>query len=230
VSPERERVSVAARALEQALTQVNDVVRKVEAVNAAASAATTAASEAQSLRQERQRVLEDQLRAGGVDHDAPELRDLESRLAQVEAVEKRAAAVSAAHSSVAAGLQEELRDLRDKVPALRTELLLAQFEAAGVEIREVEMPAFRAAAERYAEAWARLAGAGRAHCEMAVDLRGQGVAVQPLGAPQQTRVVRFSPIGFGFADSGGFNSVDVDSGPATDAATAEFLARWRSAD
>jgi hypothetical protein len=165
----------------------------------------------------------------GIDHSAPELTELEPRIAEAEAAERRAGAVSAAQQNLLSGLQEQRQALFAQLPALRAELALAQFDRATLEIETLKAEE-REAAEVYGAVHARLCGAGRAHNEMAAELRQKyGASVQPLGTQYPDRVLSFHPVGFGFDDRGGFNTLSVDIGTATDDATAEFLARWRAA-
>ncbi len=230
VSPEVHRLRVAALAVEQNLARRADIEAQIASVNTHAETAVATARAAAELRQQRQQMLEQQLRADGIDHAAPELTKIEARIAQAGVEESRAAAVRDAQQNILSDLQERRRALVAELPALRGALLAVQFDHAKVEIESDLVPALREAAECYGEAYAKLCGAGLASQELAKQLREQhGVNVSTFGTTYPQRVLNFSPVGFGFSDRGQYNLIEIDTSQGIAAAAAECLARWRSA-
>ncbi len=228
VSHELQRLRAALLAQGQLAAKNDELARQINAVNKAAAASSAATGTAQSLRQERQQILERQLQSGAVDHSDAELVAIEAKLTDAELNESRAASVADAQQTLLAGLEQQRTALREPMATLEREISEARFDNATADIRD-EIADFRAATVVYARAWARLCGAGIAHCGMAARLRQLGVSAQGLGVENPERLVRFAPMGFGLADGGGYNQVQIDAGPSMDAAAFEFSERWRSA-
>ena len=220
---------LAARAAYDDLTRQLDAVRaQVARVEAGAAPAASAASAAVSLRQQKTGLIARMLRSGRVDTSAPEVRQIDRQLVDAEATERQSAAVAAARAEVLAELQEHYLQLHAQLPAAHRELLLAQFAAAEAEIRSELIPALRTACAALGADYARLVGAGKAHCQMAAELRSQyGASVQPLGVEYPMASFDFIAVGFGLGDAGGINNVRINVGAELAAAEAKALQRWR---
>jgi hypothetical protein len=131
-------------------------------------------------------------------------------------------------------LQAQVLATNLQLPATHRELLLAQFEGASSEIRTELIPALRTACGLLGVAIAKLAGAGKAHCTLARELREQhGDFVQALGSSMPVCTLDVIALGFGLGDGGGsgggggFNNVRIDVREQIDAAAADALNRWR---
>lgn len=223
------RLAAAREAHDAILSKLNDLNAQMLAVdrNAEASAATSAA---QSLRQQRTGLLARMLRLGRVE-DSAEVRAVDKQLASAEHVERQAAAIAEARAAALAELQAEADVLNAQLPAARRELAEARFEAAGAEIERTVIPAYLAAANRLRDAYAALAGAGRAHHELARELRDvHGVHTGALGQEHPAQRIGINPVppGFNLSHGGGFNALTYEVGNAIDSARAEALRRWRA--
>lgn len=230
--PPENRASRAHATLNEALGRMNAQQARIAGIGAAAQPAEAATSNLASLRQQRQAVIARQLEAGGVNTDDVELREIEGLITLAEVSENRNRSALQAQQQLVADLQAQHQRIAvDELPGLRRELAEAQFEAATSEIQQVLIPDLRAAAAQLGAAYARLAGAGQAHFDMANELRERhGLYVQHLGQEwPQKKIVLTAAVGFGISDDGNFNTLVIDASEQLLAAHAEMLQRWRSA-
>lgn len=189
-----------------------------------------AASTAQGLKQQRRGLFARMLRAGRVDLEDEQTRDLSRQIATADSSVEQTAAVMEAHRDLMAELQQKAVEVHAQMPAARRALAEAQFEAAAAEIRLDALPAFLAACETFGQAYGRLAGLGVAHCELARELRDtHGVMTGGLGTDYPIRAFDVVAFGFDLVESHAFNVKTIDAQSTIDQARAEALTRWRAA-
>lgn len=131
------------------------------------------AAQTAAPRQERRSLFSRILRRGSAPsaQEQARLDELAKQALAVAADDAARAAQEAedeaqAAAEVYAELQREAEEIHARRPALLRELAAAQFEAAGVELREQALPEFLAAADAFRAAYGRLCGLGRAHVEL----------------------------------------------------------------
>lgn len=185
-----------------------------------------AQSQAQGLRQRMRAAFTRKGAGAPADPNEPDMAALSDQLVEVERAERRAALIAEAKQSALNDLAAQGTALHPKLAAAKQALVVAQFDAAGVDIREQLLPAFMAAAEQLRLAYGKLVGAGRAHNAMAQVLRERhDTTRQPLGVERPVTQIYLNVVGFGL-DVNGYNRVVIDAGAASDAACVELLARW----
>jgi len=216
--------------------RVADLKRQLAEVEAAVARAKNAtspveakASAAQGWRQKLKAIFARQLEAGSLDTATPEIATLTSELASTENDERQADAIAEARRGVVADYQTQAADLRSQLAVAQRALDEARVTALNTEIQELKAT-YRAAAEAFFRGpHARLLAAGVLSCEMTQNLNAKhGISTQSSGAPMPDRVIVLNPIGFGFADGGGFNQLRIDCGSALAAAYAELKGKWSS--
>jgi len=189
-----------------------------------------AAGTAQSLKQQKRGLLARMLKAGRIDVKAPEIKELDKKIATAEVSAEQSADVLEALREVMADLQSQANDVHAKLPAARRALAEAQFEAAAAEIRTDALPAFVSACEALRKAYGRLAGLGTAHCQMAREiLEIHGSTVGAIGSDYPMQVFDITAIGFGLENAQTFNAKTLDAREDIAQARTEALARWRAA-
>lgn len=198
--------------LHDQLAAINERRRLVEQ---GAAPVEAAAGTAQTLRQQLSTAIARMLKAGKVDRGAPELRAIDRALAPAEVSEREAVAVLQTKAILLAELDAEATTLASQLQAARVELLQAQHGAARSEIERELLPSYRRTCEAQASAYARLAGAGQAHCEIARELRDQhGITSPPLGVDYPQGRLIFVAVGFGLDHGDGFNTIGIDTSAA----------------
>lgn len=208
-------------------------LREIEAQATAAEAnaqGSVAVGNAQSLRQQRAGILGRLLRLGRVEQD-DEMRALNKQIASAENVERQAAAIGEALSSVLAELRAEAANVAATLPAAKRELAEAVFEAATADLTANLLPRYVAAADALRDAYAAVAGAGKAHHQLAAEVREvYGVSVSALGQLNPLLVIGVLPvpIGFGLTSGGGYNVLNFDVSAAIRAAESDAIRRWRA--
>jgi hypothetical protein len=227
-APPPTRLEAAHAKLNGAHAEINALRSRAATLEAAVAPARAAATALQSARQERDSVLSRQLEIGQVNHEAPELVDATSKLQAAEAEAAKHDGVISAQAPPLSDLHSQIAARSAWLPDMARELMEARFEAATTEIQQALMPQVRAAAEQLGDALAALYGAGIAHTAMATELRASGCSAQALGVEYPQRAVELRPVGFGFTDTGNFNTLRVDLDARITSATAAALARWKN--
>lgn len=217
----------ALKTLTDELASINEAMRQADQ---SIVPVQQAASAAQDLKQQRRGLFARMLRAGRVDLKDEQARDLSSQIATVEASVEQTAAVMEAHRDLLAELQQKAAEVHAQMPDALRALAEAQHEAAAEEIRLDALPAFLAACDTLEQAYGRLAGLGKAHCELARQLREtHGVMTGGLGTDYPMLTFDVVAIGFGLSAPHAVNVKTIDARDAIKQAQAEALTRWRTA-
>ncbi len=189
-----------------------------------------AASAAQGLKQQRKGLFARMLRVGRVDLKDEQARDLSLQIATAEAGVEQTAAVMEAHRDLLAELQQKAAEVHAQMPDALRALAEAQFEAATAEIQLDALPAFLAACDTFGQAYGRLAGLGKAHCELARELTDtHGVMTGGLGTALPMLAFDVVAIGFGLSAPHAMNVKTIDARDVIEKTQAEALTRWRTA-
>jgi len=217
----------ALKTLTDALASINEAMRQADQSIAPVQ---QAASAAQGLKQQRRGLFARMLRAGRVDLEDEQTRDLSRQIATAEASVEQTAAVMEAHRDLLDELQQKAAEVHAQMPDTLRALAEAQFEAATAEIQLDALPAFLAACDTFGQAYGRLAGLGVAHCELARELREtHGVMTGGIGTAYPMRTFDVVAIGFGLSAPHSLNVKTIDARGAIEQARSEALARWRTA-
>jgi len=217
----------ALKTLTDELASINEAMRQADQSIAPVQ---QAASAAQGLKQQRRGLFARMLRAGRVDLEDEQTRDLSRQIATAEASVEQPAAVMEAHRDLLDELQQKAAEVHAQMPDTLRALAEAQFEAATAEIQLDALPAFLAACDTFGQAYGRLAGLGVAHCELARELREtHGVMTGGIGTAYPMRPFDVVAIGFGLSAPHSLNVKPIDARGAIEQARSEALARWRTA-
>jgi len=217
----------ALKTLTDELASINEAMRQADQSIAPVQ---QAASAAQGLKQQRRGLFARMLRAGRIDLEDEQTRDLSRQIATAEASVEQTAAVMEAHRDLLDELQQKAAEVHAQMPDTLRALDEAQFEAATAEIQLDALPAFLAACDTFGQAYGRLAGLGVAHCELARELREtHGVMTGGIGTAYPMRTFDVVAIGFGLSAPHSLNVKTIDARGAIEQARSEALARWRTA-
>lgn len=224
-----EKAHAALKVLTDELDGINEAMRKADQTLAQAQ---QSASATQEMKQQRRGLFARMLRAGHVDMDDEQTTDLSRRIAAADSVDQTEA-IMEAHRDLVAELQQKAVEIHAKVPSAVLELDLARFEAAAEEIRRDAIPAFLAACDALEQAYGRLAGLGKAHCQMSekiTEKHGYGTAkTGPLGVLFPIREFDVVVTGFGLTEPHSMNVKRINAHHAIKQAEAEAFARWNAA-
>ena len=225
-----ERLEAARAALKTLTDELAGITEAMRRADQSIAPVQQAASAAQGLKQQRRGLFARMLRAGSVDLKDEQARDLGLQIATAEASVEQTAAVMEAHRDLMAELQQKVVEVHAQVPAARSALAEAQLEAAATEIRLDALPAFLVACDTFGKAYGRLAGFGKAHCELSRELRDtHGVTAGGLGAEFPLLVFDVVAIGFGLTEPHALNVKTIDARGVIEQARGEALTRWHAA-
>lgn len=228
VASERlEAARAALKALTDELASINEAMRQADQ---SIVPVQQAASTAQGLKQQRLGLFARMLRAGRVDLEDEQTRDLSRQIDTASASVEQTAAVMEAHCDLMAELQQKAVEVHAQMPDALRALAEVQFEAAAAEIRLDALPVFLAACDSFGQAYGRLVGLGVAHCELAGELRDKhGVMTGGIGTNYPVKAFDVVAIGFGLTAPHSVNVKTIDARGAIEQARAEALTRWRAA-
>jgi len=156
-----------------------------------------------------------------------EVKRARAEIAEQAAATAQIAEIEKAKSEALAELEGKRLALAHQRRAASLEAAAAQFDLAGEQMSAEIIPEFMRAVEQFKAAYAKLAGAGKAHHEMARALRQEGVSVQAIGTDYPNIHIDIVTLGFPIGVGPGSNLIRLDASALIEAAKVEALQRWR---
>lgn len=125
-------------------------------------------------------------------------------------------------------LNQEIRAFSPDLQSLGREIAEAKIEAAREEIYEQIVPEFRAACETFKRAYAKLAGAGAAHADLAAFVRtNTGISCQGAASSNIRTVISISAPVLDLGDAANPAVVQIDASALINQHRAAFKESWQ---
>ena len=216
-------VTVAREGLKILIGNINARRERIAQVRAQSEPARDAVALPDRLNSQRRDMIATGLRSGVM----PDLTDIDTQRAAAKDAASTALTEVDAADQVIAELEQEVASLHAQLAARQRELVLAQFAEAPADI-EQSVRKLRAAVAAVGAAYAELAGAGVAHCQMARELReNYGESVQAHGVSHPLAAQFIVATGFGIDSGDGVNRIGFNVHAEIQHAAAEALKRWK---